>query len=40
MSVAIGLGVALLLCIGFTLIAGRICHMSDLEKEPIDWWRS
>jgi hypothetical protein len=36
MSFAIGLGAALFVCVVLTLIAGQICHIGDLEKNPID----
>jgi hypothetical protein len=36
MSFALGLTIALMAMIGITLLAGRICHIGDLEKDPLN----
>lgn len=36
MSFGFGISIALMAMIGFTLLAGRICHIGDLEKDPLD----
>jgi hypothetical protein len=36
MSFGLGLTIAIMVMIGFALLAGRICHIGDLEKDPLD----
>ena len=36
MSFGLGLTIALMAVIGIALLAGRICHIGDLEKDPLD----
>ena len=36
MSFGIGLIIVVWAEIGFALLAGRICHMGDLDTDPLD----
>ena len=36
MSFGLGLVIALMAIIAFALLAGRICHMGDLDRDPLD----
>ena len=36
MSIELGLTIAVMAMIVIALLAGRICHIGDLEKDPLD----
>ena len=36
MSIELGLTIAVMAMIVIALLAGRICHIRDLEKDPLD----
>jgi hypothetical protein len=36
MSFGLGLIIVLMAIIAFALLAGRICHMGDPERDPLD----
>ena len=36
MSFGVGLIIVLMAIIAFALLAGRICHMGDLDRDPLD----
>ena len=36
MSIGLGLALLVMAIIAVTLLAGRICHIGDLEKDPLD----
>jgi hypothetical protein len=36
MSFGLGLTIVVVVMVGVALLAGRICHIGDLEKDPLD----
>ena len=38
MSFGIGITIAFAASIGVALLLGEICHLADLEKDPLDRW--